>query len=203
MRIYFFGGAGEVTGSMHMIEVNGKRILMDCGFHQGHREEANRLNRNLPFAPRNVDVMLLSHAHIDHSGNIPNLVKSGFKGSIYCTHATRDLASIMLQDAGHIQEKDAEYVNKKQEKKGLPPIEPATVVHRAMLAGAEAFGCPTGWADAAATKTTLEERRRLVQFLSEELREPVERMLLEGRRIPEEVVGPVELRIALDSRPLR
>jgi hypothetical protein len=86
---------------------------------------------------------------------------------------------------------------------GLPPVEPATVVHRAMLAGSEAFGCPTGWPDAAATKTTPEERRRLVQFLSEELREPVERMLLEGRRIPEEVVGPVELRSALNSRSPR
>lgn len=112
MRIYFFGGAGEVTGSMHMIEVNGKRILMDCGFHQGHREEANRLNRNLPFAPRNVDVMLLSHAHIDHSGNIPSLCKN-YDGDIVSTLATRDLCAVMLMDSAHIQEKDAEFFNKK------------------------------------------------------------------------------------------
>ncbi|HQO36870.1 MAG TPA: MBL fold metallo-hydrolase, partial [bacterium] len=75
MRIFFFGAAGGVTGSKHLLEVNGKRILLDCGFHQGRRDESNELNRNLPFAPENVDVMVLSHAHIDHSGNIPLLCR--------------------------------------------------------------------------------------------------------------------------------
>ena len=112
MRVFFFGAAGGVTGSMHMIEVNGKRILLDCGFFQGRREESNRLNRVLPFAPQNVDVMVLSHAHIDHSGNIPSLCRT-YKGDILCTLATRDLCSVMLMDSAHIQEKDAEFFNKK------------------------------------------------------------------------------------------
>lgn len=112
MRIYFFGAAGGVTGSMHMIEVNGKRILLDCGMFQGHREESNQLNRNLPFAPENVDVMVLSHAHIDHSGSIPLLCRK-YEGDIITTLATRDLCAVMLMDSAHIQEKDAEFFNKK------------------------------------------------------------------------------------------
>ncbi len=112
MRIHFLGAAGGVTGSMHLIEVNGKRILLDCGLYQGRREESNRLNRNLPFAPQNVDVMVLSHAHIDHSGNIPSLCK-GYDGDIICTLATRDLCAVMLMDSAHIQQKDAEFYNKK------------------------------------------------------------------------------------------
>lgn len=134
MQIEFLGGAQSVTGTCHLITVNGRKILLDCGLYQGKRSESFSRNRDLPFDAGAVDAMVLSHAHIDHSGNIPNLVKSGFRGSIYCTHATRDLASIMLQDAGHIQEKDAEYVNKKQEKKGLPPIEPIYTVKDALLA---------------------------------------------------------------------
>lgn len=112
MRIYFFGAAGGVTGSMHMIEVNGKRILLDCGMFQGHREESNRLNRNLPFASENVDIMVLSHAHIDHSGTIPLLCRK-FNGDIITTLATRDLCAVMLMDSAHIQVKDAEFFNKK------------------------------------------------------------------------------------------
>ncbi len=112
MRIYFLGAAGGVTGSMHMIEVNGKRILLDCGFYQGRREESNKLNRSLPFAPENVDVMVLSHAHIDHSGNIPLLCRR-YNGDIISTLATRDLCAVMLMDSAHIQEKDAEFFNKK------------------------------------------------------------------------------------------
>lgn len=112
MRIYFFGAAGCVTGSMHLIEVNGKRILLDCGLFQGRRKESDTLNRNLPFAPQNVDVMVLSHAHIDHSGNIPSLCK-GYNGDIVCTLATRDLCAVMLMDSAHIQKKDAEFFNKK------------------------------------------------------------------------------------------
>ncbi|NWG17772.1 MAG: MBL fold metallo-hydrolase [Chloroflexi bacterium] len=124
MRLTFYGAAQTVTGSQHMIEVNGKRILLDCGLYQGRRAESHDRNRRLPFDPQSVDVMILSHAHIDHSGNIPNLVKNGFSGDIICTHATRDLCAVMLLDSGHIQEKDVEYVNKKNRKRGKPLVEP-------------------------------------------------------------------------------
>ncbi len=124
MRLTFYGAAQTVTGSQHMVEVNGTRILLDCGLYQGKREEANARNRNLPFDAKTVDVMVLSHAHMDHSGNIPNLVKNGFRGDIVCTHATRDLCGIMLMDSGHIQENDAEFINKKNAKHGQPPVVP-------------------------------------------------------------------------------
>jgi metallo-beta-lactamase family protein len=124
MRLTFYGAAQTVTGSQHMIEVNGLRILLDCGLYQGKREEANLRNRVLPFDAKAVDVMVLSHAHIDHSGNIPNLVKSGFRGDIMCTHATRDLCAVMLLDSGHIQERDVEFVNKKRSKRDQPKVEP-------------------------------------------------------------------------------
>ncbi len=124
MRLSFYGAAQTVTGSQHMIEVNGKRILLDCGLYHGKRAESQERNRRLPFDPQSVDVMILSHAHIDHSGNIPNLVKNGFGGDIICTHATRDLCAVMLLDSGHIQERDVEYVNKKNRKRGKPPVEP-------------------------------------------------------------------------------
>ncbi len=123
MRIHFLGAAGGVTGSMHLIEVNGKRILLDCGLHQGRREESNKLNRNLPFAPENVDVMVLSHAHIDHSGNIPLLCRK-YDGDIITTLATRDLCAVMLMDSAHIQEKDAEFFNKKIAKDPGQHIQP-------------------------------------------------------------------------------
>lgn len=124
MRITFYGAAQTVTGSQHLIEVNGQRILLDCGLYQGKRAESYERNLNLPFDPRSVDVMVLSHAHMDHSGNIPNLVTSGFRGDILCTYATRDLCASMLLDSGHIQERDVEYVNKKRRRKGEPPVEP-------------------------------------------------------------------------------
>ena len=124
MRLTFHGAARTVTGSQHLIEVNGSRILLDCGLFQGRRKEAFERNRNLPFDPASVDCLVLSHAHIDHSGNIPNLVTSGFKGDIVCTFATRDLCSIMLRDSGRIHEYDAEWLNKKRARKGEPPIEP-------------------------------------------------------------------------------
>lgn len=124
MKITFHGAAQSVTGSRHLVEVNGYRILLDCGLVQGRRKEAFDRNRNLVFDPKAVDAMVLSHAHIDHSGNIPSLVNLGYKGPIYCTHATRDLAASMLPDSGHIQERDAEFVNKKRKKRDEPPIEP-------------------------------------------------------------------------------
>lgn len=124
MKLTFHGAAQTVTGSQHLIEVNGQRILLDCGMYQGRREESNRRNRKLPFDPASIDIVVLSHAHIDHSGNLPNLVKNGFRGDIYCTFATRDLCAAMLRDSGHIQERDVEFVNKRRKRKGEPPIEP-------------------------------------------------------------------------------
>ena len=119
MKIHFCGAAGTTTGSQHLLEVNGRRILLDCGMYQGRREEALRINRDFPyFDPKAVDCVVLSHAHIDHSGNLPNLVKNGFNGNIYATHATRDLCQIMLPDAGRIQQSDCEFFNKMNQRRG-------------------------------------------------------------------------------------
>src|SRR5215469_6133566 len=123
MRVTFWGAAGAVTGSMHLLEVAGRRVLLDCGLSQGRRKEAEQKNRNLPFPGSSVDAVILSHAHIDHSGNLPTLVKNGFSGPIYTTPATIDLCKWMLLDTAHIQEKDAEFLNKRLEhrrQKGLP-----------------------------------------------------------------------------------
>ncbi len=114
MKITFRGAAQTVTGSMHEIETNGKRLLLDCGLYQGKRREANERNKTFPWPGAAVDSVLLSHAHIDHSGNLPNLVKNGFSGPIYTTAATADLCSAMLQDSAFIQEKDALYLNKRK-----------------------------------------------------------------------------------------
>jgi len=124
MKIQFLGAARTVTGSMHLLSVNGSRILLDCGLYQGRRQEAFKRNRELPFDASAIDTLVLSHAHIDHSGNIPTLVKNGFQGNIYATPASRDLCSAMLRDSGHIQEYDAQYINKKRARQGLPPVEP-------------------------------------------------------------------------------
>ncbi len=124
MRITFYGAACEVTGSMHLIEVNGRRILLECGMFQGRRAETYERNLNFPFDPGSIDAVVLTHAHIDHSGNLPNLVKQGFAGSIWCTAATRNLCVYMLLDSGHIQESDAAYLNKHRARNGLPPIQP-------------------------------------------------------------------------------
>jgi len=124
MKLEFHGAARTVTGSMHLLTVNGARILMECGLYQGRRAESTARNRELPFDASEIDIVVLSHAHIDHSGNIPSLVKHGFNGNIFVTPGTRDLASIMLRDSAYIQEADAQYLNKKRRKKGLPPIEP-------------------------------------------------------------------------------
>jgi metallo-beta-lactamase family protein len=124
VKISFLGAVKSVTGSMHIIESNGTKVLLDCGLFQGKREESNRKNRSLPFDPKSIERVVLSHAHIDHSGNLPGLVKHGYKNSIYSTFATRDLCVAMLEDSAYIQEKDAEYLNKRNERKGLPPIEP-------------------------------------------------------------------------------
>jgi len=124
MRIFFFGGARAVTGSMYVLEVAGRRILLECGLFQGRRRESEERNRYFPFDPRGIDAMILSHAHIDHSGNIPSLVTQGFEGPIYTTHATRDLCAIMLRDSGRIHERDAEWYNRKVRRRGEPPLLP-------------------------------------------------------------------------------
>ena len=125
MVIKFLGAAREVTGSKHLITTEtGKRILLDCGMYQGKGLETDSMNRNLGFEPSEIDHIILTHAHIDHSGLIPYAYKLGFRGSVICTHATRDLCAIMLADAGHIQEHDAYTFNKKRARQGLEPIEP-------------------------------------------------------------------------------
>jgi len=124
MEITFHGAVRTVTGSQHLVRVNGLNILLDCGLYQGSRKESYERNQNLPYDAAEIDILVLSHAHIDHSGNVPNLVKSGFMGDIVCTYATRDLCAIMLRDSAKIQQYDIEYINKKRDRQGLPPIEP-------------------------------------------------------------------------------
>jgi metallo-beta-lactamase family protein len=124
MRIHFFGATRTTTGSMYLFEINGKRLLLECGLFQGRRDESMERNRKFPFDPKQIDVAVLSHAHIDHCGNFPNLCAQGFEGNIYCTFATRDLASVMLEDSAQIQQADAEFVSKQRAKQHLPPVEP-------------------------------------------------------------------------------
>ncbi len=129
MKIKFIGAAREVTGSKHLITLeNGKKILLDCGMFQGKGMETDSSNRNLGFDPKEIDHIILTHAHIDHSGLIPFVYKLGFRGSVICTNATRDLCAIMLADSGHIQEMDVKWFNKKQIKHGLEPVEPIYTV---------------------------------------------------------------------------
>lgn len=124
MKVQFIGAARTVTGSQHLLHINGKKILLECGLFQGHRKDTYERNKNFKYNPAEIDLMILSHAHIDHSGNIPNLVKNGFDGPIYTTNATVDLCQIMLRDSAHLQERDIEWVNKKRMKKNQEPMEP-------------------------------------------------------------------------------
>ncbi len=137
MKVTFWGAAGGVTGSMHLVEGGGKRILLDCGLNQGRRKDADRKNRNLPFAGSSIDAVVLSHAHIDHSGNLPTLVKNGFSGPIYSTPASVDLCEWMLRDTAHIQEKDAEFLNKRLEKRKSMGLENGHVEPLYTMADAE------------------------------------------------------------------
>ncbi len=127
MKITFHGAARTTTGSMHLLSIDGKNVLLDCGLNQGRRKEAFELNRNLPFKGSEIDACVLSHAHIDHSGNLPSLVKNGFTGPVYCTNATASLCEIMLKDSAYLQEKDVEYVNKKRKAQGKNLFEPLYV----------------------------------------------------------------------------
>lgn len=124
MEIQFIGAAQTVTGSQHLLYINGKKILLDCGLYQGKRKEAFEINRTFKYSPSEIDVLLLSHAHIDHCGKIPGLVKNGFNGPIFTTAATVDLCQIMLRDSAHLQERDIYVVNKIRKKQHKNPFEP-------------------------------------------------------------------------------
>lgn len=124
VELLFHGAAGEVTGSMHMIRIDGHWVALDCGLFQGRRSESEEKNRQWPVPPSEISAVVLSHAHIDHTGRLPRLVRDGFDGTVFCTPATRDLCALMLPDSAHIQEEDVYYVNKRRRKKKLPPIEP-------------------------------------------------------------------------------
>ena len=123
-KLWFHGAAREVTGSMHLVQNDGRTIALDCGLAQGRRKETNAKNRSFPCAADAIDAVVLSHAHIDHCGKLPRLVKGGFGGPIYATPATCDLVRVLLADSAHIQEEDAEYWNRKRVKRGDAPIEP-------------------------------------------------------------------------------
>ena len=124
MKWHFLGGADQVTGSKHLLEFDDARILFDCGMFQGRRKEANEINKTLGFDPAEIDAMVLSHAHIDHCGNIPTLVQKGYPKAVHATSATADLLPIMLRDSAHIQEADAAYLNQKTNRRGQPPVVP-------------------------------------------------------------------------------
>ena len=131
MKVKFCGAAKTVTGSQHLLEINGKKVLLDCGMFQGKREESFQMNRKFLYDPQEIHCVILSHAHIDHAGNLPTLCSKGFTGSIYTTPATRDLCSIMLLDSAFIQEKDVTYVNKRRAKKNQQLFNPLYTVENA------------------------------------------------------------------------
>jgi len=131
MKIHFHGADKEVTGSRHLLEVNGKKILLDCGMFQGRRQEEHEKNSNFGFDPRELHAVIISHAHIDHTGALPSLVKQGFNGPIYCTPATLDLLSYMLRDSAFIQEKEVEYLNEKKKLAGEELAEPLYTIEDA------------------------------------------------------------------------
>jgi metallo-beta-lactamase family protein len=132
MKIAFHGAARTVTGSKHVLTLkNGKKILLDCGMFQGLGKETDLLNREFGFDPNSIDVMILSHAHIDHSGLIPRLVEQGFKGKVFCTPATKDLTHLLLLDSAEIQEDEVKYVNKRRTLEGLPYLRPLYTVEDA------------------------------------------------------------------------
>ena len=144
MRLRFLGAARTVTGSCHLLEINGANVLLDCGLFQGKRKESFERNRRFAFEPSSIHNVVLSHAHIDHSGNLPRLVASGFRGRILATAATRDLCEWMLRDSAHIQEKDVEYVNRKRRAKGETPFEPLYTMAEAETALEHFDGVPYG-----------------------------------------------------------
>jgi metallo-beta-lactamase family protein len=131
MKIHFDGADQTVTGSQHLLEINGRLLLLDCGIYQGKRDDFYKINANFPFDPHKLDAVILSHAHIDHSGNLPNLIKQGYSGPIYVTPPTAELANFMLQDSGKIYEEDASYINLKKLKPGQERIIPLYTIQDA------------------------------------------------------------------------
>ena len=123
MKITFNGAARTVTGSQYLVESEHARILLECGLFQGRRGDSYTRNLNFRFDPRSLDAVLLSHAHIDHSGNLPNLIKQGYPGPIYATPATVDLTKVMLRDSGYIQEADAAFINKRRARRNEPAVD--------------------------------------------------------------------------------
>src|SRR5688572_28443737 len=121
MKLEFSGAAREVTGSCHILRVNGQTVLLDCGLFQGHRSETREKNLRLPCPVEEIDAVVLSHAHIDHAGRLPVLARAGYRGTTYCTPPTRDLSAIMLADSAYIQEKDAEFLARRM-KEHVEPL---------------------------------------------------------------------------------
>jgi metallo-beta-lactamase family protein len=140
MNITFHGAAQTVTGSQHLLQVNGHTLLLECGLFQGRRQETYERNRHFPYDPAKLDAVILSHAHIDHSGNLPHLVKKGYCKDIYATHATAHLSNLMLVDSGHIHEDDAAYLNAKRARRGQPLVEPLYTIEDAARV-AQYFRC--------------------------------------------------------------
>ena len=135
MKIAFHGAARTVTGSKHLLTLkNGKKILLDCGMFQGLGDETDMLNREFGFESAEIDVMILSHAHVDHSGLIPKLVKEGFTEKIFCTPATKDLTTVLMKDSAEIQEDEVRYINKRRANGGLPYLQPLYTVDDAKKA---------------------------------------------------------------------
>jgi metallo-beta-lactamase family protein len=135
MKIAFHGAARTVTGSKHLLTLaNGKKILLDCGMFQGMGDDTDEMNKEWGFEPSEIDYLILSHAHIDHCGLIPKLVKDGYKGKVYATPATKDLASILMEDSAGIQESDAKFINKRRALQGLPYVQPLYTTEDALIA---------------------------------------------------------------------
>jgi metallo-beta-lactamase family protein len=131
VKLKFYGAARQVTGSMHMVVKDNFNLLLECGMQQGKRKESFETNRNFLFNPSDVNALILTHAHIDHCGNIPTLMNKGYRGDVFCTYATKDLCELMLPDSAYVQFKDLEYVNRKREKQGKILFEPLYTVEQA------------------------------------------------------------------------
>lgn len=142
LKVTFYGAVRTVTGSMHFLEVDGVRLLLDCGLFQGRRADFYQINREFPFPPSSIDAVLLSHAHLDHCGNLPTLVRQGFHGDIYCTPATRDLTGLILRDSARVQHQDVAFVNKIRKRQGQTPVEPLYTVEDAERAMAHLVAVP-------------------------------------------------------------
>ncbi len=150
MKFIPHGAAREVTGTCHELQIGGKRILLDCGLFQGHRSEAVEKNATFAFDPKDIDALILTHAHMDHAGRIPLLYKKGFRGPVHCTYATQDLSAVMLRDSGYIQEKDEEYFREKLKHAMLPTEGPLYTQQDAIDCMTIFHGCNYGeWVEVA------------------------------------------------------